>query len=218
MLNHYQKTKRTIKIKSRLLWERIIFVLKTSFVLIVLFLMVLFYVTEPSFSLKSVFTSNSVVSLLDSTREERFIDKLAPYAKNAQAIYGVRPSLLIAQAALESSWGDSALSQEANNYFGIKGISDTEDYLTNEYANDEWIQIQASFKKYASVEESVMDYAQLLVNGTSWNPNLYQGVIMAPNFQKAAKAIQDAGYATDPDYANKVIRIIEQYRLYELDN
>ena len=149
MLNHYQKTKRTIKIKSRLLWERIIFVLKTSFVLIVLFLMVLFYVTEPSFSLKSVFTSNSVVSLLDSTREERFIDKLAPYAKNAQAIYGVRPSLLIAQAALESSWGDSALSQEANNYFGIKGISDTEDYLTNEYANDEWIQIQASFKKYA---------------------------------------------------------------------
>ena len=41
---------------------------------------------------------------------------------------------------------------------------------------------------------------------------------MAPNFQEAAKAIQDAGYATDPDYANKVIRIIEQYRLYELDN
>lgn len=218
MNKKYKNTKRAFKNKSKKLWEKIVFLFKASLFLVVLFFIVLFLLTKPLTSINNLFSSHSTVLKADSTREEIFIEKLAPYALDAQALYGVRPSVLIAQAALESSWGDSDLSKEVNNYFGIKGSSEDEEYLTSEYMDEEWIKTYASFRRYETIEESVMDYAQLLVYGLSWNPNLYTEAVTATNYKDAALAIQNAGYATDPNYADKIIQIIEQYQLFIFDN
>lgn len=149
-------------------------------------------------------------------REEAFIHMVADEAVQYQEEYGVMPSVTIAQAILESNWGRSGLAQEGNNYFGIKGSSDDPQYSTLEYT-DEWIEIDASFRRYESWEESLEDYAKLLAEGPSWDGDLYQDVIEAEHYEEAAHALSEAGYATDPTYPEKIISLIEQYNLDQFD-
>lgn len=122
-------------------------------------------------------------------------------------------SVIIAQAILESQWGQSQLTQDANNYFGIKGSfqGDSVSVETQEVKRGEWITIQAPFRKYPSLHDSVRDYITLM------NNNRYKHVIQISNYRDQATAIMNAGYATDPGYAPKLIEIIETYRLYEYD-
>lgn len=124
--------------------------------------------------------------------------------------------MTIAQAILESNWGKSSLSQQENNYFGIKGSSEYRKYATLEYDN-EWKEIHASFRSYPSLEASVEDYAKLIVYGTDWNPELYHPVIEAQTPREAAYALKEAGYATDPSYPEKIIEIVERYDLVKFD-
>ena len=88
---------------------------------------------------------------------------------------------------------------------------------TKEFVNEEWITIQGDFKVYDSWEQSMDDHTQLFVQGVDWNPALYEKVITATNYQEAAQALQDAGYATDPGYAQKIIQVIETYQLNQYD-
>lgn len=186
--------------------------------LILLFFIMLFFIVEPIDIIGQGFSSsNDAVETTENMSKNEFIETLTPHAKKAEEVYGTRPSILIAQAALESNWGQSTLSTTSNNYFGIKGAQNSRQYATREYTNEEWTEINASFKQYDSLSSSIEDYAKLLKNGTSWDSNFYQEVIHADNYYDAALAIQEAGYATDPEYATKLIRIIEQHELYELD-
>ena len=148
-----------------------------------------------------------------------FIADIAPAAQQMQANYGVHASISIAQAILESDWGESELSAVYNNLYGMKGDNpeNTVRLMTSEYYNGEWITIQAKFRVYDSWAESIQDHALLFVNGTTWNPNQYAAVLQASTYQEAAQALQDCGYATDPDYAEKLIAVIEQHALYEYD-
>lgn len=148
-----------------------------------------------------------------------FVEKLVPQAQNLQNEYGVLPSIILGQAILESDWGNSRLASEYHNLFGVKA-SDGEKMVTletKEYVNEEWITIQGNFKVYASWEESMLDHTLLFVNGVTWNPGKYAGVLQAKNYQEAAQALQTAGYATDPDYASKVINVIEENKLNQYD-
>lgn len=154
----------------------------------------------------------------EQKQHEAFIAGLVPKAKELQASHGIWPSVMLAQAALESNWGESELAQEANNLFGIKSSGEGEAYPTKEY--DElhgWHEIQATFKNYDNAEQSMDDYADLIQNGTDWNPSLYHGVVDAQNYEEAAQALAQAGYATDPDYAEKLIDLINTYHLYQYD-
>ena len=148
-----------------------------------------------------------------------FIADIAPAAQQMQANYGVHASISIAQAILESDWGESELSAVYNNLYGMKGDNpeNTVRLMTSEYYNGEWVTIQANFRVYGSWAESVQDHALLFVNGTTWDPDQYAPVLQAATYQEAAQAIQDRGYATDPDYAEKLIAVIEQHALYEYD-
>jgi flagellum-specific peptidoglycan hydrolase FlgJ len=65
---------------------------------------------------------------------------------------------------------------------------------------------------------SVQDHASLIANGTTWNADQYAPVLQAKTYREAAQALQDCGYATDPDYANKLIAVIEQNTLYNYDS
>lgn len=198
--------------------NRIVFFGKVSIALVIVFFTVLFMITKPNrTNLEELVTVPEEMTISGTVSKDQFLEIIIPIAKQAQIDYGVRPSVLIAQAALESNWGESKLSQQSNNYFGIKGKNSGEQYATKEYTQDKWQTVQASFRTYDSISDSVNDYARLIKNGTSWNANLYSGVISAKHYEDAAFALQNAGYATDPNYANKLIRIIEQYALYELD-
>ena len=148
-----------------------------------------------------------------------FIADIAPAAQQMQANYGVHASISIAQAILESDWGESELSAVYNNLYGMKGDNpeNTVRLMTSEYYNGEWVTIQANFRVYGSWAESVQDHALLFVNGTTWDPDQYAPVLQPATYQEAAQALQDCGYATDPDYAEKLIAVIEQHALYEYD-
>lgn len=217
-----QREFRKLKRKGKKFLDKFVDAMALSFkiglVLLLLFFIMLFFIVEPIDFIGQNFSSNNdEVEIMEDMSKTEFIETLAPHAKKAEEAYGTRPSLLIAQAALESNWGNSTLSTASNNYFGIKGSENSEQYATREYTNEEWTQINASFKQYDSLEDSIADYATLLKNGTSWDSDFYQEVLDADNYQEAALALQEAGYATDPDYAGKLIRIIEQHQLYELD-
>lgn len=197
-----------IKIKRSLSWG-----IKSLFTLLFAFFVVLSLIVQP---LNEQFKDYKQVTS-QGDRQEAFLHELTPYAQEVSSSHGVRPSLLVAQAALESNWGESKLATESNNYFGIKN-ADGKVYQTQEFTQSEWTEIQATFKQYDSVHDSVLDYANLLKNGTSWNKDLYKGVIEASTYKEAAHALTEAGYATDPKYAEKLIQIIEDYELNTLDH
>lgn len=155
----------------------------------------------------------------DSSKKQDFIDKVAPEAVKLKATYQVLPSITIAQAILESDWGQSQLTAKYNNLFGVKDdrTENTKEMTTQEYLNGEWKTVTASFRVYASYRDSLLEHAQLFHKGTTWNANQYQHFLAAKNYQEAAKALETDGYATDPGYAEKLIELIQQYHLDDYD-
>ena len=134
---------------------------------------------------------------------------------------GVLPSITAAQAILESGWGSSELAKAPNN--NLFGIKDSEDWNgeivtvpTQEYVNGDYITINAAFRKYTSWNDSVVDHAKFFTS-TEWRKNNYRKVVNETDYRIAAQELKNAGYATDPSYAGKLIRLIEAYKLYEWD-
>ena len=155
----------------------------------------------------------------NSSEKQDFIDKVAPEAVKLKATYQVLPSITIAQAILESDWGQSQLTAKYNNLFGVKGdrTENTKEMTTQQYLNGEWKTVTARFRVYASYRDSLLEHAQLFHKGTTWNANQYQHFLAAKNYQEAAKALETDGYATDPGYAEKLIELIQQYHLDDYD-
>lgn len=152
--------------------------------------------------------------------QDDFIEFLSPYAIDLHQEYGVLPSIILAQAILESDWGQSGLSQPPNNnLFGVKayGSQKKVHMKTKEFVNGEWIEIEADFRVYPDWQSSLKDHTMLFVRGVNWNPDLYKKVLEADNYKEAAKALQEAGYATDPGYTNKLIEVIESHDLDQYD-
>lgn len=145
---------------------------------------------------------------------QAFQDKLADSANEAARATGIPAKFMLGQAALETGWGKheirNADSSASHNLFGIKATGNwtgkTVEVVTTEYVNGVAQKRMEKFRAYDSYEESFRDYASLLKN----NPR-YQNVIA--NGQDAAafaQGLQAAGYATDPNYAAKLSRIITQ--------
>lgn len=148
--------------------------------------------------------------------KKEFINLIIDGALRGMTDYGILPSLTIAQAILESSWGNSKLAQRANNLFGIKAFSDWSGsritLSTTECVNGEMKIVDADFRSYASYNDSIVDHSKLLSNAR------YKPVTQCSDYKTACKKILECGYATDPEYAEKLICIIEENKLYEFDN
>ena len=144
--------------------------------------------------------------------KQRFINLIKAAAIQGYKKYNILPSLTIAQAILETGWGKASIG---NNLFGIKANSSWKGKVqivrTHEYISGKKVYIDAKFRDYNSIEESLEDRFKLLSN------NRYKKVVQAKDYKEAAREIYKAGYATDPQYPNKLIQIIEQNKLYELD-
>ncbi|WP_171839720.1 glucosaminidase domain-containing protein, partial [Listeria monocytogenes] len=88
---------------------------------------------------------------------------------------------------------------------------------TQEFSSGKAYPTTADFRKYPYKKASLVAHAQLFVNGVSGNANLYSAVLGETNYKEAAYAIKEAGYATDPAYAEKLISTIENYNLDPYD-
>ncbi|PCK17525.1 alkaline phosphatase [Bacillus pumilus] len=144
-----------------------------------------------------------------------FIKKLAPGAQKVYKKYNVLASLVIAQGCLESGFGSSGLSQQANNLFGIKGTYNGKYVLMWTSEQDKKgnvTRIQAKFRKYPSYAESLADLGSLYTRLSR-----YKDVVGEKDYKKATAAVSKAGYATDINYATKLNSIIFTYKLTQYD-
>lgn len=144
---------------------------------------------------------------------DEFVKSLWPYAVQAASLIGLDPGVLIAQVALETGWGRSIAKDTAgnssNNLFNIKAPADQSEQSvvikTTEFIADKPIKMTASFKTYSTVEQSFQDYISLIKGSHRYQTALSN----ADNPGRYAEALQDAGYATDPEYANKILSIYQ---------
>ena len=134
---------------------------------------------------------------------KEFIAKAKPLALKVQDRYGVPYGVCIAQAALETGWGRYV---KGNNYFGIKGQG--QKFATHEFVDGKKINILDSFRAYESMGDSFEDYGRFL----STQPR-YAKAFQTGNPEEFAKELQRAGYATDPEYASKLISIMRRWGL-----
>jgi peptidoglycan hydrolase FlgJ len=139
---------------------------------------------------------------------DRFIQRVLPHAQRAGAALGIAPHMLIAQSALETGWGAS-VAAGSNNLFGIKAGASWDGartvVATREYADGVAYSERAAFRAYASVAESFDDYARLI--GTA--PRYAAVREAGADSGRFAGGLQQAGYATDPAYADKIRRIAD---------
>jgi hypothetical protein len=148
---------------------------------------------------------------------EGFISAVAAAARASGHASGP-VSVTVAQAILESNWGESLLSREANNYFGIKATGQIgEDgavwMRTLEYVQGGSYNAFAAFRAYHTLAESVADHAQLFLH----EPAYTEALLAATDPDEFVRRIARAGYATDPTYAQKLIDLMRRYDLYGLD-
>ncbi|WP_320826942.1 flagellar assembly peptidoglycan hydrolase FlgJ [Reinekea sp.] len=147
-------------------------------------------------------------ALFDSP--EAFIASLMPHAEKAAQKIGLEPKILLAQAALETGWGQHVIAdqngQSSHNLFGIKADQrwqgDVASTTTHEFIDGRQLTIKAPFRAYESIEDSFDDYVQFVQDSPR-----YQAALAAESGDDYLQALQAAGYATDPRYAEKISRI-----------
>lgn len=160
-------------------------------------------------------THSAAASLPPRTDTGSFIARLLQPALAVARKSGLSHQLILAQAALESDWGRREIKtpdgQASHNLFAVKATRHwegaTTEVTTTEYKDGVAFKTKGQFKVYPSYAAAIADYVALLTH----NPR-YQKVREAVQPEKAAHALQSAGYATDPSYAKKLISVIQQIK------
>ena len=153
----------------------------------------------------------------DSPKE--FVSTLWPHAQEAAAELGVDPKMLLAQAALESGWGKAMVrtadGRESHNLFGIKADRSWEGrsiaMQTLEFEDGLAVKRRAAFRSYDSYADSFRDYVGFL----KANPRYAKALENADNPQRFIASLQKAGYASDPNYARKIMSIYNGHSAFE---
>jgi len=140
-----------------------------------------------------------------------FVAALYPHAQQVGAQLNVDPKAIVAQAALETGWGKHMISdQQGNNSFNFFGIKADQRWqgervniVTHEYRAGVRVNERADFRSYASIEQGLADYASFLSSGSRYQQAIGKGLAA----DQYGHALQQAGYATDPAYGEKIHRV-----------
>lgn len=151
-------------------------------------------------------------SAYNGTVQQDFMNRMLPYAMQASQASGVPPQLMLGQAALESGWGKREINMadgsNSHNLFGIKANAGwngkVAEVLTTEYRNGMAYKQVERFRAYSSYAEAFHDYAGMIGRNPRYSEVLQHG----DDITGMAQAIQKAGYATDPKYAEKLVRVM----------
>jgi flagellar protein FlgJ len=157
-------------------------------------------------------TSAPSASPLPVTKTREFVDRIWSHAVDAARATGIKPQFMVGQAALESGWGRNEIRGEDGartyNLFGVKAgkswTGPVVEKTTTEYVNGVAQKTTAKFRVYSSYAESFKDYASLLTGNRRYAEVIGHGQTV----EGFARGLQQAGYATDPAYADKLTRII----------
>lgn len=151
------------------------------------------------------------VSYISAAQDnEAYIQKYYKIAMREMNDYGIPASITLAQGILESAAGTSRLAVQANNHFGIKCHNDWsgEKIYHDDDKNNE------CFRKYERAEESFIDHSQFLKDRARYS---FLFELDKTDYKAWAKGLKQAGYATDPNYPNRLITLIEKYDLHKYD-
>lgn len=148
-----------------------------------------------------------------ASHKDAFVAALAPHAQAAASTLGVSPRALVAQAALESGWGRhvirDAAGRSSHNYFGIKAGPAWDGAVvkvpTTEYINGRAVTVHAAFRAYPDAGAAFADYVDFI----GGNPRYEDVVANGASARRFAAELAAAGYATDPNYANKIMAILD---------
>ncbi len=146
-----------------------------------------------------------------------YIDQYKYLAIDEMDRSGIPASIILAQGILESNAGSSNLAKESNNHFGIKCKSywtGNAYYHPDDDRDENGRIIPSCFRKYESVEASYADHSDFLMNTLHYRPLF---IYDKTEYVEWAKGLQLCGYASDPAYADKLIRTIQLYNLHEYD-
>ena len=150
------------------------------------------------------------------SKQSEFIKSICRGAIEGWRKYKILPSVTMAQAIVESGWGESGLTAVSNNLFGIKSngwTGKTVEYPTREYVNGKYISVVGTFRAYDSLDASIEDHGAFLAG-----LERYSNIIGNTDYKTVCKRLQSDGYATSPCYAAALIAVIEQYGLAAYDN
>jgi flagellar protein FlgJ len=143
-----------------------------------------------------------------------FAARMLRHAKRAAGRLGTTPEVLVAQAALETGWGQHVMpasnGSSSNNLFGIKADRSWDGAVvrqgTLEYIGGRPVRVNAAFRSYPDAGAAFDDYAEFIAR----NPRYQQALERAADPKAYVQALQRAGYATDPQYAHKIMQIHDQ--------
>jgi hypothetical protein len=142
---------------------------------------------------------------------ESYIRKYSDIAVDEMRRTGIPASITLAQGIIESDMGRSRLAREANNHFGIKCHNGWTGPTVRHHDDRK----NECFRKYSNAEESYRDHSDFLVNGSRYD---FLFELASDDYKGWAKGLKKAGYATNPDYANMLIRKIDEYDLHRYDS
>lgn len=163
-------------------------------------------------ALSQIEQPNEELQKVDFSSPSSFITTLLPYAKQAAKALGVSPEVLVAQSALETGWGKKVLQtpeqQSSFNLFNIKSHGGWQGESVNknslEVEDGVGVQRRSNFRVYQGLQESFKDYTDFISNNKRYEQALQQG----DNAERYIEELQQAGYATDPQYAEKIKKIM----------
>ena len=158
-----------------------------------------------------LFASTAVFGQIRVKTYEDYIDRHNGIAVKHMIEYNIPASITLAQGLLESGAGMSDLAKKSNNHFGIKchrNWTGKRVYAADDTPND-------CFRQYDKVEDSYKDHSVFLSTGSRYR-ELFD--LPITDYKSWARGLQKTGYATDRAYANKLIKLIEDYELYLFDN
>ncbi|MET0527786.1 MAG: DUF2272 domain-containing protein [Microvirga sp.] len=152
---------------------------------------------------------------LRSLTHQQFIEFVGKHARQAMAATGVPASVTVAQAILETGWGKHTIGS-AKNLFGIKGKGPAGSVRvpTREFVNGAWMTINADFAKYDSFAQSVIEHARFFLRHKRYAAALN----VRNDANRFAREIHKAGYATGPNYATELIKLMTTHNLYRFDH
>lgn len=149
-------------------------------------------------------------------KPEQFLDILIGPARECHRATGIPASFTLAQAALESAWGSSRLAQSGCNLFGVKADKSWKGAITvmptREFVNGKPVTVQAKWRSYASWLECLLDRAEFFQKNKR-----YAKCFAETTGEGWARAVAAAGYATDPQYAAKIVGMIRGRNLTRFD-
>ncbi len=150
---------------------------------------------------------------------QHFLKPLYPHAQRSAERLGTSPEAVLAIAALETGWGKSVIENQlgvnSHNLFGIKAAPGEENYAkttTTEHFDGQWVKTQAKFRVFDNTADAVDGFANFVLE----NPRYANALKHASNPEQFLRELHTAGYATDPNYADKAIAVMRQIESHPL--